>query len=153
MLSVSEIMDQLPHRYPFLLVDRVLELEEGKRIVAIKNVTINEPFFNGHFPGYPVMPGVLIVEALAQAGGIVALKALGGGKRIAYFGGIDNCKFRRPVVPGDQLRLEATVTAHKGPVWKLHGEAFVDGVLAVKADLTATIPEAVNQALAEGAVR
>ena len=153
MLSVSEIMDQLPHRFPFLLVDRVVEWEPGKRIVAIKNVTINEPFFSGHFPGYPVMPGVLIVEALAQAGGIIALKELGGGKRIAYFGGIDNCKFRRPVVPGDQLRLEATVTAHKGPVWKIHGEAFVDGVLAAKADLTATIPEGVNQALAEGAAR
>ncbi len=153
MLSVSEIMDQLPHRYPFLLVDRVVELEAGKRIVAIKNVTINEPFFNGHFPGYPVMPGVLIVEALAQAGGIVALMAIGGGKRIAYFGGIDNCKFRRPVVPGDQLRLEATVTAHKGPVWKLHCEAFVGDALAARADLTATIPEAVNQALAEGASR
>ena len=153
MLSVNEIMEQLPHRYPFLLVDRVLEFEAGKRIVAIKNVTINEPFFNGHFPGYPVMPGVLIVEALAQAGGIVALKALGGGKRIAYFGGIDNCKFRRPVVPGDQLRLEATVTAHKGPVWKLHCEAFVGDALAARADLTATIPEGVNEALAEGAAR
>ncbi len=153
MLSIGEIMDQLPHRYPFLLVDRVLELEAGKRIVAIKNVTINEPFFNGHFPGYPVMPGVLIVEALAQAGGIVALKALGGGKRIAFFGGIDNCKFRRPVVPGDQLRLEVTVIANKGPVWKLHGEAFVGDALAARADLTATIPEGVNEALAEGAAR
>ena len=153
MLSVSEIMEQLPHRYPFLLVDRVIEWEPGKRIVAIKNVTINEPFFAGHFPGYPVMPGVLIVEALAQAGGIIALKELGGGKRIAYFAAIDNCKFRRPVVPGDQLRLEATVTARKGPVWKLHGEAFVDGVLAARADLTATIPEGVNAALAEGAAR
>lgn len=153
MISVSEIMDQLPHRYPFLLVDRVVEWEPGKRIVAIKNVTINEPFFSGHFPGYPVMPGVLIVEALAQAGGIIALKELGGGKRIAYFAGIDNCKFRRPVVPGDQLRLEATVIARKGPVWKIHGEAFVDGVLAARADLTATIPEGVNEALAEGAAR
>ncbi len=151
MLSVSEIMDLLPHRYPFLMVDRVVEFEAGKRIVAIKNVTINEPFFNGHFPGYPVMPGVLIVEALAQAGGIVALMALGGGKKIAFFGGIDNCKFRRQVVPGDQLRLEATVTAHKGPVWKIHGEAFVDGTLAVRADLTATIAEKATEAVAEGA--
>ena len=153
MLAIGEIMDQLPHRYPFLLVDRVLELEAGKRIVAIKNVTINEPFFNGHFPGYPVMPGVLIVEALAQAGGIIALKELGGGKRIAYFAAIDNCKFRRPVVPGDQLRLEVTVTAQKGPVWKIHGEAFVDDVLAARADLTATIPEGIKEALAEGAAR
>jgi len=153
MLSVSEIMALLPHRFPFLLVDRVVEWEPGKRIVAIKNVTINEPYFSGHFPGYPVMPGVLIVEALAQAGGIVALMALGEGKRIAYFAAIDNCKFRRPVVPGDQLRLEATVTAHKGPVWKIHGEAFVDGVLAARADLTATIPEGINETLAEGAAR
>ncbi len=153
MLSVSEIMDYLPHRYPFLLVDRVVECEPGKRIVAIKNVTINEAFFAGHFPGYPVMPGVLIVEALAQAGGIIVMKALGGGKRIALFGGIDNCKFRRPVVPGDQLRLEATVIAHKGPVWKIHAEAFVDDALAVRADLTATIPEVAGAAPAEGAAR
>ncbi len=141
MLSIQEIMELLPHRYPFLLVDRIVELEPGKRIVGIKNVTINEPFFSGHFPGHPIMPGVLIVEALAQVGGIMALMAMGGGKRIAYFAGIENCKFRRPVVPGDQLRLEATVLAHKGPVWKVHGEARVDGVLAARADVIATIPE------------
>ncbi|MGE5189820.1 MAG: 3-hydroxyacyl-ACP dehydratase FabZ [Gemmatimonadota bacterium] len=151
MLSVTEIMDLLPHRYPFLLVDRVLEFEAGKRIVAIKNVTINEPFFTGHFPGYPVMPGVLIVEALAQAGGIVALKAIGEGKKLAFFGGIDNCKFRRPVVPGDQLRLEATVIAHKGPVWKLHCEAFVGEALAARADLTATLREDGGASSGEGA--
>ena len=140
MFRIKEIMELLPHRYPFLLVDRIVELEPGKRIVGVKNVTINEPFFQGHFPGHPIMPGVLIVEALAQAGGILALKALGGKKRIAYFSGIENCKFRRPVVPGDQLRLEITITAKKGPVWKMHGEARVDGALAAKADLTATIP-------------
>ena len=140
MFRIKEIMELLPHRYPFLLVDRIVELEPGKRIVGVKNVTINEPFFQGHFPGHPIMPGVLIVEALAQAGGILALKALGGKKRIAYFSGIENCKFRRPVVPGDQLRLEITITANKGPVWKMHGEARVDGALAAKADLTATIP-------------
>ncbi|MGE5663526.1 MAG: 3-hydroxyacyl-ACP dehydratase FabZ [Deltaproteobacteria bacterium] len=143
MLSVSEIMELLPHRYPFLLVDRVVEFEAGKRIVAIKNVTINEPFFQGHFPGHPIMPGVLIVEALAQTGGILALKAMGGGKRIAYFTGIDNVKFRRPVVPGDQLRLEISVIAHKGPVWKMHGEATVDGALVAKGDVSATIPDGV----------
>jgi len=141
MLSIGEIMELLPHRYPFLLVDRILELDPGKRIVGIKNVTINEPFFQGHFPGHPVMPGVLIIEALAQVGGILALKAMGGGKRIAYFGGIDGGKFRRMVVPGDQLRLEVTVQAHRGPVWKMHGEAFVDGVLVAKGDMTATIPD------------
>ena len=144
MFSIQEIMELLPHRYPFLLVDRIVEWEPGKRIVGIKNVTINEPFFQGHFPGHPIMPGVLIVEAVAQAGGILALKAMGGERRIAYFAGIDNCKFRRPVVPGDQLRLEVTVLAHKGPVWKMHGEALVDGALAAKGDVTATIPDGVE---------
>ena len=144
MFSIQEIMELLPHRYPFLLVDRIVEWEPGKRIVGIKNVTINEPYFQGHFPGHPIMPGVLIVEAVAQAGGILALKAMGGEKRIAYFAGIDNCKFRRPVVPGDQLRLEVTVLAHKGPVWKMHGEALVDGAVAAKADVTATIPDGVE---------
>jgi len=142
--SIQEIMELLPHRYPFLLVDRIVEWEPGKRIVGIKNVTINEPFFQGHFPGHPIMPGVLIVEAVAQAGGILALKAMGGERRIAYFAGIDNCKFRRPVVPGDQLRLEVTVLAHTGPVWKMHGEALVDGAVAAKADVTATIPDGVE---------
>jgi beta-hydroxyacyl-ACP dehydratase FabZ len=144
MFPIGEIMDLLPHRYPFLLVDRIVEWDPGKRIVGIKNVTINEPFFQGHFPGHPIMPGVLIIEAVAQTGGILALKAMGGGKRIAYFAGIDNCKFRRPVVPGDQLRLEVTVLARKGPVWKMHGEALVDGAVAAKADVTATIPDGVE---------
>ena len=144
MLRIREIMELLPHRYPFLLVDRIVEFDPGKRIVGIKNVTINEPYFHGHFPGHPIMPGVLIVEALAQTGGILALKAMGGGKRIAYFTGIDNVKFRRPVVPGDQLRLEITVLAHKGPLWKMHGEALVDGALAAKGDVTATVPDGVG---------
>ena len=149
MFSIGEIMELLPHRYPFLLVDRIVEWDPGKRIVGIKNVTINEPFFQGHFPGRPIMPGVLIIEALAQAGGILALKAMGGGKRLAFFGGIDGCKFRRMVVPGDQLRLEVTVQAHRGPVWKMHGEAFVDGALVAKGDMTATIPDSM-EAPAEG---
>jgi len=148
--SIQEIMELLPHRYPFLLVDRIVEWDPGKRIVGIKNVTINEPFFQGHFPGHPIMPGVLIIEAVAQAGGILALKAMGGEKRIAYFAGIDNCKFRRPVVPGDQLRLEVTVLARRGPVWKMHGEALVDGAVAAKADVTATIPEGEAPAGGEG---
>jgi beta-hydroxyacyl-ACP dehydratase FabZ len=143
MFSIGEIMALLPHRYPFLLVDRIVEWDPGKKIVGIKNVTINEPFFQGHFPGRPIMPGVLIIEALAQAGGILALKAMGGEKRLAYMAGVDGCKFRRMVVPGDQLRLEVTVTARKGPVWKMHGEALVDGALVAKGDLTATIPDKV----------
>ncbi len=139
MFNTQEIMRMLPHRYPFLLLDRIVEFDPGRRIVGLKNVTINEPFFTGHFPGYPIMPGVLIVEALAQAGGFLALEAMGKGENMAFFAGIDNCKFRRPVVPGDQLRLECTVIGHKGPVWKVHGEATVDGVVVVKADLTASM--------------
>ena len=144
MFRIREIMEMLPHRYPFLLVDRIVEWDPGKRIVGIKNVTINEPFFQGHFPNHPIMPGVLIVEALAQTGGILALKAMGCGKRIAYFTGIDNCKFRRPVVPGDQLRLEITVIARKGPLWKMHGDALVNGAIVAKGDVTATIPDGVE---------
>ncbi len=138
-------MDLLPHRYPFLLVDRVVELDPGKRIVGIKNVTINEPFFQGHFPGHPVMPGVLIIESMAQVGGLLALKALGGEKRLAYFGGIDNAKFKRPVVPGDQLRIEVDVIAHKGPIWKMHGVVKVGDVVVAKADITASIFNSVMQ--------
>jgi len=138
MFDIREIMNTLPHRYPFLFLDRIVEWEPGVRVVGIKNVSIDEPFFQGHFPGTPIMPGVLIVEAMAQAGCFLALKEGGGGKRIAYFAGIDQCKFRRPVVPGDSLRLELTVIARKGSVWKMHGEASVDGVLVAKADMTAT---------------
>jgi len=151
MFTIQEIMDLLPHRYPFLLVDRVVEYEPGVRIVGLKNVTINEPFFAGHFPGHPIMPGVLIVEALAQTGGILALKELGGEKKLAYFAGIERCRFRRPVLPGDQLLLNVTITAHKGPVWKMHGEARVGDALAAEADLTATIGEAFADPVREGA--
>lgn len=138
MFDIREIMNTLPHRYPFLFLDRILEYEPGRRVVGIKNVTIDEPFFQGHFPGAPIMPGVLIVEALAQAGAFLALKEGGTGENIAYFAGIDQCKFRRPVVPGDQLRLDARVIARKGTVWKMHGEATVNGVLVAKADMIAT---------------
>jgi len=138
MFDIREIMKTLPHRYPFLFLDRIVEWEPRVRVVGIKDVTINEPFFQGHFPGSPIMPGVLIVEAMAQAGGFLAMKE-GEGKRIAYFAAIDRCRFRRPVVPGDRLRLECTVLARKGLVWKMHGVATVDGVLVAKAEMTATM--------------
>lgn len=153
MFDAQEIMKLLPHRYPFLLLDRIVEWEPGRRIVGIKNVTINEPFFTGHFPGYPIMPGVLIIEALAQVGGFLALKAMHDERKIAYFAGIDNCKFRRPVAPGDRLRLECTIIARKGPVWKMHGQATVDGVLVAKADLTASLGEQPGGKDGEGAER
>jgi beta-hydroxyacyl-ACP dehydratase FabZ len=153
MFDAQEIMRLLPHRYPFLLVDRIVEFDPERRIVGLKNITINEPFFVGHFPEYPIMPGVLIIEALAQVGGILALKAMGETRKIAFFGGIDNCKFRRPVLPGDQLRLECSVIAHRGPVWKVRGEASVDGVLAVQADLTASLVDRPIEGDGEGAKR
>ncbi len=129
-MDVNEIREYLPHRYPFLLVDRVLELEKGQSIVAIKNVTVNEPFFNGHFPDHPVMPGVLIVEAMAQAAGILGFKTMDKKPQdgsIYYFVGADKLRFKRPVVPGDQLKLEATVLSEKRGIWKFDVRASVDG--------------------------
>ncbi|MBH0205132.1 MAG: 3-hydroxyacyl-ACP dehydratase FabZ [Nitrospiraceae bacterium] len=137
-----EIQGLLPHRYPFLLVDRVIELEPGRRIVAIKNVTINEPFFQGHFPGRPVMPGVLIVEAMAQAGGVLVFKSgESSGKPVVYMTGIDEAKFRRPVVPGDQLRFEIDVLKKRPPFWKMQGKAFVDNEMVCEAVVTAMVAE------------
>ncbi len=129
----------LPHRYPFLLVDRVLEFVDGERLLALKNVTINEPFFVGHFPGMPVMPGVLICEALAQAGALFAYRCSGGvaPQRPILLAGLDRVRFRRPVVPGDQLRLEVRLIRHRGPLWKIAGSATVDGQLAAEAELMA----------------
>ncbi|MFC1570160.1 3-hydroxyacyl-ACP dehydratase FabZ [Candidatus Omnitrophota bacterium] len=139
-LNVKEIMELLPHRYPFLLVDRVLEYEEGKSIKAIKNVTITEPFFQGHFPGEPIMPGVLQIEALAQAAGIIAMMEEGGKERLAFFMTINNCKFRKPVVPGDQLVLYVEEKKRvRGNIVQVHGEASVDGKVVCEADLMFSI--------------
>ena len=139
-VDIAEILEHLPHRYPFLLVDRILELEEGRRIVGLKNVTINEPFFQGHFPGAPVMPGVLIVEAMAQTGGILAYKGLPELKgRLIYFMGMDKVKFRRPVLPGDQLIMELSVIHRSSRAWKMSGKATVEGKLATQAELTAAL--------------
>jgi beta-hydroxyacyl-ACP dehydratase FabZ len=139
-LDVVEIQKLLPHRFPFLLIDRVVELDSDK-VVALKNVTINEPFFAGHFPGHPIMPGVLIVEAMAQAGGVLALTALGADAagKLVYFMGLDKVKFRRPVVPGDQLRLEVTPLRKGGAIWKMAGKALVDGQVAAEAEFLATV--------------
>jgi len=134
-IEVNEILEILPHRYPFMLVDRILEIEEGKRIVGIKNLTFNEPFFQGHFPGRPVMPGVLQMEAMAQVAGILLNKMFGGEGKISYFAAIDNARFRRPVVPGDQLRMEIEIVNAKPRLSKVNAKAFVDGKLVSEADL------------------
>jgi beta-hydroxyacyl-ACP dehydratase FabZ len=134
MMDVTEIQGILPHRYPFLLVDRILEVEPGKRIVGIKNVTVNEGFFQGHFPGKPVMPGVLIVEAMAQVGGVLLLRDVPDREsKLVYFAGIDEARFRRPVVPGDQIRFEVEVLRRKATTCKLQGKALVDGALVAEA--------------------
>jgi len=135
MLDIQQIQAAIKHRYPFLLVDRVLELEEGKRAVAIKNVTINEEFFNGHFPNYPVMPGVLIVEALAQVSAIIMLTKEGNEGRLGLLAGIDQCRFKKQVKPGDQLRLEVEITRLKGAIGKGRGIATVDGDLVCETEL------------------
>jgi 3-hydroxyacyl-[acyl-carrier-protein] dehydratase len=143
MIEIHEIMKILPHAYPFLLVDRIVEIEPEKRIVGIKNVTYNEPFFPGHFPGRPIMPGVLIVEALAQTAGVLAFKSMPGeeqGKPV-YFLGIDNVRFRKPVTPGDQLRLEVEITKHRQAIWGFKGKALVEGKLVAEAELLAMMGE------------
>ena len=143
MIEIKEIMNMLPHAYPFLLVDRIVEMEAGKRIVGIKNVTYNEPFFQGHFPHQPIMPGVLIVEAMAQTAGVLAFKSMPeeGQRKPVYFLGIDHVRFRKPVVPGDQLRLELEITRHRQSVWGFKGKAFVEGKLAAEADFLAMLGE------------
>ncbi|HYR87308.1 MAG TPA: 3-hydroxyacyl-ACP dehydratase FabZ [Terriglobia bacterium] len=140
-LRIAEIMRILPHRYPFLLVDRVIEVDPDKRIVALKNVTINEPFFSGHFPSAPVMPAVLTIESMAQAGAILGLleKSVDLSKTLVYFMGIDEAKFRRPIVPGDQMRIIVEVIRRKAIVWKMKGEVYVGDELAAEAILLSSV--------------
>jgi 3-hydroxyacyl-[acyl-carrier-protein] dehydratase len=141
-LRIAEILRILPHRYPFLLVDRVIEVDGDRRLVALKNVSINEPFFEGHFPGSPVMPGVLTIEAMAQAGAILGLlhsKPEDVKDTLIYFMGIDEARFRRPIVPGDQLRIVITVLRRKAIVWKMRGEVWVGEELAAEATLLSSV--------------
>ena len=142
MMDIHEILKQLPHRYPFLLVDRVLELEKGKRIQALKNVTINEPFFGGHFPHRPVMPGVLMLEAMAQAAALLAFDAVDktpDEKTVYYFAGIDNARFKRPVEPGDQLIMDVTLDRMKAGIFKFTGVTRVQGNIVCQAELMCTM--------------
>jgi len=137
-MDIQAILEHLPHRYPFLLVDRVLECEPGKRLKALKNVSVNEPMFTGHFPERPIFPGVLIMEALAQATGILAFRSTDkkpDGTSLYYFAAIDNCRFKQPVVPGDQLILEVAVLKAKRGIWKFSAEAMVDGKVVASAEL------------------
>jgi len=135
MYEIEQIKEIIPHRYPFLLVDKVTEVEEEKRVVGYKNVTINEPFFQGHFPEYPVMPGVLIIEALAQTGAVAILSMENNKGKIGFLAGVDKCRFKRQVKPGDQLKLEVEITRIKGPIGKGKAVATVDGELACEAEI------------------
>jgi len=142
MLTITDIMKILPHRYPMLLVDRVLEIEPGKRIVGIKNVSANEQFFQGHFPGAPVMPGVLIVEAMAQCAAVLILRDIPNREeKLFLFGGVDKARFRKPVVPGDQLRIECTIVQRRSNSVKIHGTATVNGELVAEAEMLSLMVE------------
>lgn len=136
-MDILEIQSLIPHRYPFLLIDRVVEIEPLKRIVALKNVTMNEPFFQGHFPGAPVMPGVLIIEAMAQAGALLLFREVPDREnKLMYFAAIEEARFRKPVTPGDQLRLEVSVLKYRSGYGKLEGKAYVDGTVVCEAVIT-----------------
>jgi 3-hydroxyacyl-[acyl-carrier-protein] dehydratase len=151
-LTIQEIMDFLPHRYPFLLIDRVLEFEAQKRIVVIKNVTMNEPFFQGHFPGAPIMPGVLVIEAMAQAGAVLMLSEMEDRhSKLAVFTGIEGAKFRRSITPGDQIRMEVDVVSFRTRAGKMAGKAYVDGKLACEATLTCMVVPRAQEPKAEAA--
>jgi beta-hydroxyacyl-ACP dehydratase FabZ len=151
MMDINEIMSVLQHRYPFLLVDRILELEPGQRAVGLKNVTINEAFFSGHFPGNPIMPGVLIVEAMAQVGGVLLLATTGNEGKLAFFAGIDKVRFRRPVMPGDQLITEVTLLKTKGDIGRVAVVGRVDGEVVAEGEyLFALRPDPQNQEMAVG---
>jgi 3-hydroxyacyl-[acyl-carrier-protein] dehydratase len=139
MMDINEIQKFLPHRYPFLLVDRILGIDPGTKATGIKNVTINEEFFRGHFPGQPIMPGVLIIEALAQVAGVLAFHSGATPGKSVFFMSIEKAKFRRPVVPGDQLKLEATILQHRGNVWKFIGNAIVEEKIVAEAEFTAMV--------------
>jgi beta-hydroxyacyl-ACP dehydratase FabZ len=141
MIDINEILTLLPHKYPFLLVDRVLEFEPAKRIIAIKNVTVNEPFFQGHFPGRPIMPGVLILEAMAQAGGILAFKSFPGMKGSVFFTGIDGARFRKPVTPGDQLRFDVEGVKHRREIWVFEAKAYVEDDVVAEARIMAMLKQ------------
>jgi len=140
MMTVNEIMKLLPHRYPFLLVDKIVDLKPGESALGVKNVTINEPFFQGHFPGQPIMPGVLVIEAMAQVAGVMAFRSGVEGKSV-YFMSIDNAKFRRPIVPGDQVMMEIKVLKQRGNVWRFSGTATVDGKLVAETEFTAMVTD------------
>ncbi len=141
MMDIKEIQKLLPHRYPFLLVDRIIDIEPGIKAVGIKNVTINEEFFQGHFPGHPIMPGVLIIEALAQVAGVLAFRSgISEGKSV-YFMSIEKAKFRKPVVPGDQLRLEISIVQQRGNVWKFSGNAVVEEKVVAETEFTAMVTD------------
>lgn len=152
MLEMRQILDILPHRYPFLLVDRILEIEKNTRAVGIKNVSVNEPFFVGHFPGIPIMPGVLIIEGMAQVGAALLLSSIPDRKdKLIYFTGIDKCRFRRPVVPGDQIRYELKVLRLKSQVCRMWGEAHVDGQLAAEAEILSAMASVKDPITTKGA--
>ncbi|MBQ7270068.1 MAG: 3-hydroxyacyl-ACP dehydratase FabZ [Campylobacter sp.] len=142
MIDINEILNILPHRYPFLLIDRVTDLKVGESLTAYKNVTYGEQIFQGHFPGHPIYPGVMIIEGMAQAGGVLAFKSMPDddlSDKVVYFMSIDKAKFRKPVRPGDRLEYKISVIKHKGRIWVLKGEAYIDGVLATEAELQAMI--------------